>query len=204
MAKILPQIDHIVVVMFENRSLDNMCGWLYSDPTQQPATFLPVGSSAEYNGLQGSFSNPQSVAYFAGGPSPMVTVSSGSSSFTNPMIDPEETFEHVTYQLYGPDGAVSNPKYPMKGFVIDYESLAQIHFLRSWSHSVQSRFLFSPHWLAATPSPTHGFARCRAKHGPIAPSFTRARQAGMWTTVILRILSTGVSKQSSTCSTIRG
>lgn len=28
MAGILPQIRHIIVVMLENRSFDNMCGWL--------------------------------------------------------------------------------------------------------------------------------------------------------------------------------
>jgi hypothetical protein len=43
---ILPQIKHIVVVMFENRSLDNICGWLYRDPAAPPKCFLPACYSA--------------------------------------------------------------------------------------------------------------------------------------------------------------
>ena len=43
--------DHLVVVMFENRSFDNILGWLY------PVGELPAGAS--FDGLhQGSYSNP--------------------------------------------------------------------------------------------------------------------------------------------------
>ena len=38
MARILQQIEHIVVVMFENRSLDDM----YRDRANPPSTFLPA------------------------------------------------------------------------------------------------------------------------------------------------------------------
>ena len=47
MAQVLPQIKHIVVVMLENRSFDNLCGWIYRDPQgPTPSLFLPAGSPA--------------------------------------------------------------------------------------------------------------------------------------------------------------
>ena len=58
MATILPQIKHIVVVMLENRSFDNLCGWTYTGQSTQPSLFLPAGSSSAYNGLNSSLSNP--------------------------------------------------------------------------------------------------------------------------------------------------
>jgi hypothetical protein len=42
MAGILPQIRHIVAVMLENRSFDNMCGWLYRQ-APPPSLYLPKG-----------------------------------------------------------------------------------------------------------------------------------------------------------------
>ena len=45
------QIKHVVVLMFENRSFDNMLGWLYPDKTQ-----------AEYAGLNG-IPTPQNSYY---------------------------------------------------------------------------------------------------------------------------------------------
>jgi phospholipase C len=51
MSEILPQIEHIVVVMLENRSFDNMCGWLYRDGPA-PTQYLPATSSTKtFDGL---------------------------------------------------------------------------------------------------------------------------------------------------------
>jgi phospholipase C len=68
MANILPQVKNIVVVMMENRSLDNLCGWLYSNPAPapQPSLYLPAGSTAAFNGLNPAMWNPSNVSYFSG------------------------------------------------------------------------------------------------------------------------------------------
>jgi phospholipase C len=50
-----------------------------------------------------------------------VAVAKGSSSLTVPAPDPEETFDNVTEQLYGPEAANPNPSFPMQGFVVNYE-----------------------------------------------------------------------------------
>jgi phospholipase C len=63
---VLPQIKH-VVVMLENRSLDNICGWLYKlGTTPQPSQFLPASSTKEYDGLKSSYFNPANPQYFNG------------------------------------------------------------------------------------------------------------------------------------------
>jgi phospholipase C len=55
---ILPQIKKIVFLMLENRSLDNLLGWLYPGD-EQPAHVFPPGSNPEFNGLRPqTFSNP--------------------------------------------------------------------------------------------------------------------------------------------------
>jgi len=54
---ILPQIEHMVVLMMENRSLDNLLGWIYDEATT-PTKFLPTGSTPCYNGLNtGDYAN---------------------------------------------------------------------------------------------------------------------------------------------------
>lgn len=45
MSKILGQIEHVIVVMLENRSFDNMCGWLYGGDRGTPKAFLPEAPS---------------------------------------------------------------------------------------------------------------------------------------------------------------
>lgn len=47
---ILPGIEHVVVLMFENRSFDNVLGGLY-----------PGKPQSEYNGLTGVETNPHSI-----------------------------------------------------------------------------------------------------------------------------------------------
>src|SRR5260370_317226 len=69
MANILPQITHIVVVMFENRSLDNMCGWIYPHQGINPSRFLPAGSPAAYDGLNGTLWNPSNRSFLTAGTS---------------------------------------------------------------------------------------------------------------------------------------
>jgi phospholipase C len=120
MEKILPQIQNVVVVMFENRSLDNLCGWLYSSPGAQPSLYLPAGSPSAYNGLNPSLWNPSNASYFTGQPPMPVPIQRGATNFKAPDPNAHETYDHVNYQVYGPQGPVPNPKWPMQGFVLDY------------------------------------------------------------------------------------
>jgi phospholipase C len=51
----LPSIEHIVVLMLENRSFDHMLGFLYTDN----GNVSPLGQP--YEGLNGTESNPASA-----------------------------------------------------------------------------------------------------------------------------------------------
>lgn len=85
-----PGFDHIVVVMFENRSFDNMLGWLYSAEEK---------SSDQFNGLaQGSYSN-----IGLDGETVPAYVYEGSTDtiMQSPQPDPGEHYPHVNTQLFG-------------------------------------------------------------------------------------------------------
>jgi phospholipase C len=117
---IVPQVKNVVVVMFENRSLDNICGWLYDGSGQQPSLYRPSGSPQRFNGLDPTFWNPSNASYFSGQPPIQVPVVQGSTNYTTPDPDPEETFDNVTYQIYGPESPNPAPQWPMQGFVVNY------------------------------------------------------------------------------------
>jgi phospholipase C len=85
-----PGFDHIVVVMFENRSFDNMLGQLYSadEKSQEEFDGLPQGSYANLG------SDGEAVpAYVYDGPTDTIMQS--------PQPDPGETYPHVNTQLFG-------------------------------------------------------------------------------------------------------
>lgn len=123
-----PGFDHLVVLMYENRSFDNLLGYLYDEQS------LPKG--ARFDGLAfGDYSNPDP----AGGEIP-VHPYEGTTDFImrQPSPDPGEVYPHVNTQLFGIVDPPSNedalvrelqPPYnappsgtkpTMKGFVRDY------------------------------------------------------------------------------------
>lgn len=130
----LDKIDHIVVLMLENRSFDNMLGWLYDSNNQPPYDRVPPGQTFE--GVSGkNLSNPI-PAYAHDAARGSVPVGKA-SRITNPNPDPGEEYYHVNTQLYGtviPDVNRREPfnhePYnlppvlpdiaPMNGFVTDF------------------------------------------------------------------------------------
>jgi len=123
----LHKIDHVVVLMLENRSFDNVLGWLGSSD----------GGRQKVNGVAGKdLSNP--IPAFAKPPRGLKSITVGKETvMTNPNPDPGEEYPHVNTQLYGriiPKAnrhAPFNTKpynlpsklpniAPMNGFVLDY------------------------------------------------------------------------------------
>jgi phospholipase C len=161
---ILDQIRHIVVVMLENRSFDNLCGWLYSDGAQ-PSLVIPAGSAKTFNGLCKDFSNPNNPNYFSGAAGVLVPVVQGTTKSTVPDPDPQETFVNVTQQIYGPAGSDPDPRRVMQGFLLDYMRVpgvtdanqimqaylpAQVPVLSQLARS----YAISDAWFASVPSQT--------------------------------------------------
>ena len=90
----LQKFEHLVVVMFENRSLDNTLGYLY-EPNDVPR-------NQTFNGLAGTtHSNPVPPYIRDGHTSVTARKSPGTDAdYSNPNPDPGEEYQHVNTQLY--------------------------------------------------------------------------------------------------------
>ena len=109
-----PGFDHVVVLMFENRSFDNILGRLYTADEK---------TAAEFDGIaQGDFANhaPDGTrveAHVYTGPTDRI--------MQQPQPDPGETYPHVNTQLFDivhPPANAPTPNTPAtnSGFVRDY------------------------------------------------------------------------------------
>jgi phospholipase C len=120
----LETFDHLIVLMLENRSFDNMLGYLYED--DRPSVFVGRGE-AQFHGVagRGDLWNPD-------GNQPPGKVYVGKAphetpvDMCHPCPDPGEYYQpHVNRQLYGQDvlpgtaAELPDPA-PMNGFVQDY------------------------------------------------------------------------------------
>jgi phospholipase C len=116
------KIDHVVVLMLENRSMDNLLGWLY-DKDETSLHFIPTGSPTRFNGLDGSgYFNPVDLD----NPVEKIKASAGVDNYFVPTPPPNENFMNMSQQQFGlditkktglpPEGAVPS----MQGFLADY------------------------------------------------------------------------------------
>lgn len=120
------QIAHVVVVMMENRSFDNLVGWLYHDSNNRPPHNIPPNTEPTYDGLDTHrYWNPvrkQDVNL----PDDKVPkakrayVTDRASSFTVPNPDPHEQFRYMNYQLFGTETPEAGTEPRMNGFIVDY------------------------------------------------------------------------------------
>ena len=160
-------LDHIVVLMFENRSFDNLLGRLY-----QP------GEVRSFTGVTGSvLTNPVPDWADAGGRSVMdYGIAVGMNT---PSPDPGEEYQHVNTQLFGIIDPPDNrdlladrmvPPYnappssrlppPMTGFVADYISAfaAELGRRPSYDEFAQIMTGYTPEQMPVTSALARGFA----------------------------------------------
>ncbi|MCU1268108.1 MAG: phospholipase [Acidobacteria bacterium] len=132
---LLKQIDHIVVLMLENRSFDNVLGWLY-DPANQPP-FDKVPRDQPFAGLSGQlWCNPRPPVPLRSSGPPSVPVTGEACAargtvMTDPFPDPNEPYDHVFTQMfnqvYPKDKIPNTTDIPtMQGFVNDYADAIKI------------------------------------------------------------------------------
>lgn len=134
----LDSFDHVVVLMLENRSFDNLLGYLYQDGVPEGKTF---------EGLQnGNYENPipdRVKDYDSSFVSGTTISPQPTEDYHQPFPDPGEVYQHVNTQLYNtvdaanvnkdaadmvtpfnlPTKDVNDP--PMNGFVNDYINTLQ-------------------------------------------------------------------------------
>ena len=152
---LLDTFEHVVVLMLENRSFDNLLGYLYQNG-------VPPGK--HFEGVVGNnLTNPDEN----GTPIPV----SIETDFHQPYPDPGEEFKHITAQLFS--GADPSGVPTMQGFVKDYyntltmakwpcsaaeQSQAIMQCFAPSSTPVLSglaqHFAVFDHWFCAVPSQT--------------------------------------------------
>ncbi len=109
----LTQVDHIVMLMPENRSFDHMLGFLYEDAGNKS----PAGHA--FNGLTGKETCPNDLGreikvYKIDPKSP--------HCYLMPGADPGEGFQNTKYQLYSTDDPAPDAKPDNGGFVLNFKS----------------------------------------------------------------------------------
>ncbi|HLH45770.1 MAG TPA: alkaline phosphatase family protein, partial [Acidimicrobiales bacterium] len=108
----LEAVDHIVVLMLENRSFDHFLGYLYADA----GNVSPSGDA--FDGLTGSESCPGP----AGEAVPVHRITSATTdAYFMPGADPGEGYSNTNAQLFGSAAAPAAGATPtMDGFVTNF------------------------------------------------------------------------------------
>jgi phospholipase C len=153
--------------MLENRSFDNMCGWLYKPgTTPQPSQVLPESNPPQpFDGLKSSDFNPVSELYFTGQSTETYPVFDQANATNMPDPDPEEGFDNVTYQLFGPEAPTPTPKWPNLGFVINYAKVTgtniPVQIMEPFStaqvpviSALATNYAISDAWFSSVPTET--------------------------------------------------
>ncbi|MDQ4037677.1 MAG: hypothetical protein M3313_04845, partial [Actinomycetota bacterium] len=195
----LDKIDHVVILMLENRSLDNVLGWLYTD--EQPTQFVGADTTPVYQGLQtGTYSNQ-----YDGRVLPVTAGTTGASGHAGvgpqpmrvPGLDPGEEYAHVNQQLFGSPSAPTTANPPagtpagMAGFAYDYdapyeswEQLAQV--MEAYTpaqlpilNGLAKAYAVSDAWYASVPTqtnPNRAFSLCGTSLGRVNNTFDAVEQ----------------------------
>jgi phospholipase C len=161
--------------MFENRSYDNVLGWLYNSSNQFPYNQAPAGQS-NLHGLTGNETNPNP---YGGNPIAVLnqaTTTVNGQSYAGTVIpgyDPGETFGDMAQQIFGSgslpfQNPYANPgPLTMQGFTKNYA--AQPHVTAANIQDVMN--YLTPAQVPVTAFLANNFAVCDAWYGS-APTQT--------------------------------
>lgn len=180
----LENIKHVVVLMFENRSFDNLLGWLYDNDTNPPKQNIPPQNPPVFHGLkENTYFNllsPGGEKVFACRPTSAWPSCPNCNQVPTP--DPHEEFEHVTQQLFGtpnpPEGAVAD----MSGFLQNYATTnagvgSAKQLMQTYGpdeanviNDIARNFAVCDMWFASVPSqtwPNRGFVLSGSSDGHV-------------------------------------
>jgi phospholipase C len=188
----LQNIDHIVVLMLENRSFDSLLGKLYD-------------RSVGFEGLSGSEQNPD-------GSGAMVPVwnqpGTDETTMRIPSPDPGELWTDINTQLFGSPAPLPGQSATMDGFVRNYLAQKQLNPAETYEptsvmhyftpdqvpvlSALAKQFAVCDRWFAAAPCQTwpnrwfvhaataDGHENNNPPHFPDVPTiFNRLEQAGI-------------------------
>lgn len=181
----MENIEHVVVVMFENRSFDNLLGWLYDNETNPPKINIPAQEQPTFNGLnQNTFFNlidaTSTEKIFAS--RPPSSWASCPNCNQAPTPDPHEEFEYVTFQLFGTSTPAPDAKADMSGFLQNYATTAAgaasaNQIMQGYGpdeanviNDIARNFAVCDAWFAPVPSqtwPNRGFVHSGSSDGHV-------------------------------------
>ncbi len=178
----MENIEHLVVLMFENRSFDNLLGWLYDDETDPPKLNIPNQTPPIFNGLKPNtyFNLLDGEQVFASRPPSSWPSCPNANQVPTP--DPQEEFDKVTFQIFGTSSPGSEDKAYMSGFLKNYStteagnaSVKQI--MQSYGpaeanviNGLARNFAVCDGWFASVPSqtwPNRGFIHTGSSDGHV-------------------------------------
>jgi phospholipase C len=184
MASGMSNIAHVAVLMFENRSFDNVLGWLYG-PGKPPSQVIGgnAGDPPFFGLTPGSFWNPSNATFFSGADSEKVFATegtSGGSPFNVPDPDPLEHFNDMTFQLFGPESPIDDQAASMLGFLVNYANThasSPAAIMETYSpqqltmlSGLAANFAVSDAWHASAPCqtwPNRGFVHLGTSCGRV-------------------------------------
>ncbi|HEY1720283.1 MAG TPA: alkaline phosphatase family protein [Magnetospirillaceae bacterium] len=155
MAKAPGKIQHVVELMLENRSFDQMLGFLYEGkktPDGQP-----------FEGLTGKEWNPDDTGR-------QVQVYKIESSDPNPYLmpggDPGEGYDNTNYQLFSTDTPKAGAKPTNMGFVVNFKAAIASDLAKHYKDTIpgtqasQIMGMYTPELLPILSGLARGYAAC--------------------------------------------
>jgi phospholipase C len=214
---ILPQIKNIVYLMFENRALDNLLGWLYE--TERPRNMVPpYPEGPRYDGLrQNAYQLPLKPHWWSNVEWYPIKKGVGQDGTTTPNLDPNEGYPNVLNQIFGNAENTVNTEPPdgttpaMQGFLQDFDS-----DLDTWDETLQitetytpndcrilngyaRQFAVSDRWYCSMPTqtnPNRAFSLCGTSLGRLVNSNLEAveqfQTPTIWNLLALKNVSMGL------------
>ena len=117
-------IEHVVVLMLENRSFDNLLGWLHADSGNRPPHILPEGDDRPFDGVdpERDWNPAREPGAKSRSPKPIAVTrgTGGAAPYRVPDPGPNEGFRNISRQIFGTESPEPGQAPTMKGFVIDY------------------------------------------------------------------------------------
>lgn len=172
----MPQIETVVMLMLENRSLDTMLGWLYEDGV--PHYVFPPKSSPRFNGIRKDDFNMRGTV--------RIRPAHGSrypgQGSRMPRWGPKEDMYHVQRQMYADGNGNMADKFwgppPMTGFAFDFPESERYRYAEVMGaytkaelpvlYGLAENFAVSDRWFSSVPTETdanRAFSICGTSHG---------------------------------------
>lgn len=184
-------IEHVVVLVLENRSFDNILGWLYNEDA--PLHFIPSNNTLPFQGLTAAvlnaYANPLKTSsgeiLYSCPPIYGLPSIDGSKLINSPMMNPNEAFNDVTKQIFGHE---EGTRASMLGFLQNYAShwdenkwiankLSICSVMESYTaeqlpvlHGLARHYAVSDLWFSSVPTqtnPNRAFLACGTSEGQV-------------------------------------